>query len=86
MTDRNYSAKPRNGLKVIATEPFQRGYSEFRTGIPLNYDAYLNSRDQTRYERGRLFAQVDIIGKKKLRVSMEAVRRFNEAFVRKEIV
>ena len=86
MTGRNSSSKFRNGLQVIATEPFQRGYTEFRTGVPFCYDAYSTPRDQVRYERGRFFAQVDVVRTKKLRVCTAAVGRFNAAALLKEIV
>lgn len=41
---------------VMMRESFQKGFNEFRAGLPYDYDGIVNLNDQASYERGRKFA------------------------------
>ena len=74
-TIRNATTLARSAYDFMASWPFQKGYTDGRTGQPMSYEAFSGTRDQTRYERGRQFA-----------VNNLAVFEFQAAANRKEIV
>jgi hypothetical protein len=82
----NHTTSARGFYEVLGSEPFQRGYEDVRRGLPPSYDAYKTVREQTRYERGRLFSSVDSAKGKTLRVCTDTVDRFKAARDRKEVV
>jgi len=40
---------------IMRSAPFVRGFTEARTGVALDYDAYTDINKQWSYERGRQF-------------------------------
>jgi hypothetical protein len=86
MTISNHTKQARGFYEILGSEPFQRGYADVRRGLPPSYDAYETVREQTRYERGRLFSSVDPVKAKTLWVCADTVDRFKAAQERKEIV
>ena len=82
----NATTAARSAYAFMASEPFQRGYTDGRTGQPLAYEAFATTRDQTRYERGRQFAMIYAAKGMRLAVNKKAVDRFELAATRKEIV
>jgi len=86
MASNHTTYRPRDFYEILGSEPFQRGYAEVRRGTSADYDAYKTVKDQSRYERGRLFSSVDSIEGKTLWVCADTVDRFKAARDRKEIV
>ena len=85
-TIRNATTLARSAYDFMASWPFQKGYTDGRTGQPLAYEAFSGTRDQTRYERGRQFAMIHSSKGKQLIVNNLAVFEFQAAANRKEIV
>jgi hypothetical protein len=82
----NHTTSARGFYEILGSAPFQRGYAEVRRGTSADYDAYDTVKDQTRYERGRLFSSVDPVEGKTLWVCADTVDRFKAARDRREIV
>lgn len=75
------------GIKgIMRSAPFVRGFSEARTGLPLDYDAFPDTNQQWSYERGRQFGLIfDGPLKKGNAVNLGAAIYFAMALNRKEI-
>lgn len=86
MSIRNCATLACSAYNFMASRPFQKGYTDGRTGQPLAYEAFSGTRDQTRYERGRQFAMIHSSKGKQLIVNNLAVFEFQAAANRKEIV
>ena len=78
MSIRNATTLARSAYDFMASWPFQKGYTDGRTGQPLAYEAFSGTRDQTRYERGRQFARfrgVTVMDRQAGAAPVEAGRR-----------
>jgi hypothetical protein len=72
--------------EVISSVHFQMGYTDYRLGVAPQYDKYRVLREQSRYERGRLFAAACTLEGEVLCVNKEAVSLLERAVELKEVV
>jgi hypothetical protein len=82
----NCTKTKRSYYDVLNSMHFQMGYTDYRLGIPLEYDRYQKCLEQSRYERGRVFAALCPLKDEVLYVNEKAVQLLERAIQLKEIV